>query len=167
MSIVFVYTQLKSKTDNSVLRMYSFNVKTVIFQTIQFCLSTQLSSIWLIDRTLSGTTTPEGTWERWQWRGIPHSPKFQHYWDLTITLFSVKTRTLVGVGSNSSVEMHLVYSTDPANWVTAELDLLHKYWLLSIQGWPQILPAFGQDSLAFIKDARLKVDHLVSGDLPA
>ena len=31
--------------------------KTVPFQTIQFCISTQFNSIWPIDRTLSGATT--------------------------------------------------------------------------------------------------------------
>ena len=41
---IFVYTQL--------------NVKTVLFQTIQFSISTQFSSIWPIDRILSGATTP-------------------------------------------------------------------------------------------------------------
>ena len=44
MSIVFIYTQL--------------NVKTVLFQEIQFRLSTQFSSIWPLDMTLSGATTP-------------------------------------------------------------------------------------------------------------
>ena len=42
-STVFVHTQL--------------NVKAVLFQTIQFSISTQFSSIWSIDRTLSGVTT--------------------------------------------------------------------------------------------------------------
>ena len=31
--------------------------KIVLFQTIQFSISTEFSSIWSIDRTLSGTTT--------------------------------------------------------------------------------------------------------------
>ena len=39
----FIYTQL--------------NVKTVLFQTIQFNISIQFSSIWPIDRTLSDATT--------------------------------------------------------------------------------------------------------------
>ena len=39
----FVYTQL--------------NDQTVLFQTIQFSISTQFSSIWPLDRTLSGATT--------------------------------------------------------------------------------------------------------------
>ena len=33
------------------------NVKTVLFQTIQFSISTQFSSIWPIDRTPLGATT--------------------------------------------------------------------------------------------------------------
>ena len=41
--IVFVHTQL--------------NVKTILFQVIQLSISTQFSSIWFIDRTLSGATT--------------------------------------------------------------------------------------------------------------
>ena len=41
---IFVYTQL--------------NVKTVLFQTVQFSITTQFSSIWPIDRTLSGASTP-------------------------------------------------------------------------------------------------------------
>ena len=47
-SIVFVHTQL--------------NIKTVLFQTIQFSISTQFNSIWSIDRTLSGATTPGQSW---------------------------------------------------------------------------------------------------------
>ena len=70
------------------------NHKTVLFQAIQFGISTQFSSIWSIDRTLSGATTPEleWTWERWQWRGTPHSPKLLHYWNLTIRSSSVISR---------------------------------------------------------------------------
>ena len=36
----------------------SLHVKTDLFQAIQFSISTQFSSIWPIDRTLSGATTP-------------------------------------------------------------------------------------------------------------
>ena len=57
----------------------------------------------------------EWTWERWQWRSIPHSPKLQHYWSLTIRLFNVISRILV-VGSNPSAEMQSVYSAVPADW---------------------------------------------------
>ena len=37
----------------------NLNVKTVLFQAIQFSISTQLTSIWSIDRTLSGATTQD------------------------------------------------------------------------------------------------------------
>ena len=45
------------------------------------------SSIWPIDGTLSDATTP--TWEWWQFKGTPHSPKFEYYWSFTIRLFNV------------------------------------------------------------------------------
>ena len=59
-----------------------------------------VSSIWPIDRTLIRCyySGPEWTWERWQWRGTPHSPKLQHCWNLTIRLFSAISRTLIGGG---------------------------------------------------------------------
>ena len=87
------------------------------FYLKQFSLALVHSFIWLIDRTLcrgynSGT---EWTWERWQWRGTPYSPKLQHYWNLSIWLLSVKSRTLVG-GSYPSTEMQLVYSIALVDW---------------------------------------------------
>ena len=36
--------------------------KTILFQAIQFILSTQFSSIWPIHVTLSGATTPGQSW---------------------------------------------------------------------------------------------------------
>ena len=38
----------------------------------------------------------EWTWEWWQWRGTPHSSNLQHYLNLTMRLFSVVSRTLIG-----------------------------------------------------------------------
>ena len=85
----------------------SLDVKTILFQTIQlsvstvlmsktvlFQISTQLITIWPIDRVLSGTTTLS-TWVRWQWRRAPHSPKHWPHWNLIIRLFSVISRTLI------------------------------------------------------------------------
>ena len=40
---------------------------------------------------------PEWTWEQWQWRGTPHSPKLQHCWNPTIRLVRVISRTLIGL----------------------------------------------------------------------
>ena len=39
-------------------QIHSLKVKTVLFQAIQFIMSTQFSFIWHIDMTLSGATTP-------------------------------------------------------------------------------------------------------------
>ena len=74
--------------------------KTVLFQAIQFCISTQFSSIWPIYRTLVRCyySEPEWTYEWFQWRGTLHSPKLQHYWNLTIRLFHVISRIPVGEG---------------------------------------------------------------------
>ena len=51
---------LPARYDDDDEVVYSqLNVNTVLFKTIQFSISTQLSSTWLIDRTLSGAT-PQG-----------------------------------------------------------------------------------------------------------
>ena len=42
----------------SLAEIHSLNVKTVLFKRIQFSISTQFSSIWPMDRTLSDATTP-------------------------------------------------------------------------------------------------------------
>ena len=83
-SIFFIYTQL--------------NVETVLFQAIQFSISTQFSSIWAIDRTLSGITTsgqsgPGGDGNE----GVLHIPQSSS-WNIIIRLLSVITWTLVGGG---------------------------------------------------------------------
>ena len=78
-------------------------------------ISTQLSSTWPIDRTLSGATTlgqsepgSDGIKGSTQ-----HSQKLQHYWSLTIKLLSVIH--LFGL-SYSSAEVQSVYSKAPADW---------------------------------------------------
>ena len=55
------------------------------------------SSIWPIDRTLIRCyhSKSEWTWKQWRWRDTPHSLELQHYWNLTIKLFSVISRTHV------------------------------------------------------------------------
>ena len=89
------------------------------------------SSIWLIDRTLSGATTPEWTWEQWQWRGTPHSPKFQLYWNLAIRLFSIIYQdTRWGEGrSYPSAEMQLGVFYNPSWLVFTEEDHQNDWWI--------------------------------------
>ena len=91
--------------------------KIVLFQTIQFSISMQCSSIWLIDRTLIMCyhCGPQWTWERWQWRVAPHSPKLQHYWNLTIRFFCVISGTFVGVRGLAPLQRcsRVLYSPQP------------------------------------------------------
>ena len=57
---------------------------------------------------------PEWTWEQWQWRGTAHSPKLQHYWNLTIRLFSVISGTFVtGVFSLSKKGSRCILQPQP------------------------------------------------------
>ena len=72
---------------------------------------------------------PEWIWEQWQWRGAPYSPRPQHYWDLTIRLFSVISRTLVvgeGVLPRCREAVGVFYS--PSRLSKILFDLM---WLLS------------------------------------
>ena len=94
--------------------------KTVLFQIIQFSISTQFKYKYgLIVKNISISsysvysnnsefylTHRKGpircyharagwTWEQWQWSGAPYSQKPQRYWDLTIRQLSVISRTLV------------------------------------------------------------------------
>ena len=47
-------------------------------------------------------------------KGTPHSPKLEHYWRLTIRLFSVIPKTLIEGILHGEVQS--VYSTAPTNW---------------------------------------------------
>ena len=71
--------------------------QTVLFKTIQFSISTQFSSIWSLDRALSGATTPghSGPGSDGNEGDAPHSPKLQHHWNLMIRLISDISRTLI------------------------------------------------------------------------
>ena len=92
----FVYTQLSDQT--------------VLFQTIQFSICTQLKcQTVLFDPIRCYHSGPEWTWDWW------HSPKLQYYWSVTIKLFCVIQRYLLGE-SYHFVVMQSVYSTVSADW---------------------------------------------------
>ena len=57
MSKQFHFKQFSLALVRSLNEVCSLNVKTDLFQAIQFSISTQFSSIWPIDRALSGPTT--------------------------------------------------------------------------------------------------------------
>ena len=105
----FVYTRL--------------NDKAVLFLTIQFSISfvcaqfkfqTVLFDPWIgPDVTIPGQSGPGSDGNE---GGTQHSPKLLHYRRLTISLFSVLSRTLIEEwGSYPSAEMQSVYSTAPAD----------------------------------------------------
>ena len=93
-------------------QIHFYQYKRVLFQTIQLSINTHFSSIWPIDRTLSGAITlgqsGPGRDSNERALRIP-----QHYWDLSTRLFDVISRTLVD--SNSSAEKQSVYSMAPAD----------------------------------------------------
>ena len=97
---------------------HSLNIKTVLFQTIQFNISTQLSSIWPIHRTLSSATTPG--------QSGPGSDGNEGVFNIP-QIFSITgispSECLVSYPGHSlgeffppSAEMQLVYFTAPVNW---------------------------------------------------
>ena len=77
-SIVFVYKQL--------------NIKTLLIQAIQFSISAQFSSIWPYQVQPLQAKVDLGVMAM---KGYPASPKLLHYWNLTIRLFNVISRTLI------------------------------------------------------------------------
>ena len=113
--------------------------KTFLFQAIQFTQTIQFSISMLlvlfnpyIGPSRCYQSGPEWTWEQWQWRGTPYSPKLQHCWNLTIRLFSVMSRTLVSEGSYPSAVVQSVYSTTPADWAKGRNDQPHNNWMQQI-----------------------------------
>ena len=60
-------------------------------------------------------------------KGAPHSPMLQHYWNLTITLFSVICQTLIERGSYPSAEVQSVYSTPhPVDWASDRNEIINQ-----------------------------------------
>ena len=95
----------------------SFNVKTILFQTVQFSVSTQFSSIWLIDRTLSGATTlsPSGLGcnsNKW----VPRISQCSSITGTTPSDCLVSSTGHLFGESSSSADMQSLYSTAPADW---------------------------------------------------
>ena len=117
----FVYTQLNIKTVPFQIIQFSISIefqyqKTVPFQEIQFNLCTQFSSIWPIDSTLSGVTTPRhsglGSDSNEEVFCIPQSSSNTGTspWHCLVSLPGHSLGW-----SYSSAEMQLVYSTNPAD----------------------------------------------------
>ena len=92
--------------------------QTVLFQTNQFSISTQFSSVWAIDKILSGAITPgqsgSGSTGNEGVLCIPQSSS------ITGTLQSDSLVSYLRHSSYSSAEMQSVYSTTLADWATID-----------------------------------------------
>ena len=94
-------------------------MKTVLYQVIQCSISTEFSSIWPIDRALSGATTlgqsgPGSDGNKGVLR-IPQSTSITGT-SQSYCLVSYLGHSLVQRGSYSSTEVQSEYSTAPADW---------------------------------------------------
>ena len=101
--------------------MFCFKLfgQTVLIRTVQFILSTQFSSIWPIDRTLSGATTPSQSGHG----SDGNEGVLCILQSSSITGTSPSDCLLSYTGSSlgefyPSAEMQLVYSTALADWAT-------------------------------------------------
>ena len=95
--------------------------KTVLFQAIEFSKRMQFSSIWPINRTLSGTNTPGQSRPRSDGyeRGTLHSPKAPALLKphQQIVLCHIPDTRVCGEGGlTPSAEVQSVYSTTLADW---------------------------------------------------
>ena len=100
--IVFIYAQLNVKIVPFQTIQFSVSTvsisKSVLFQAIHFSISSQFSSIWPIEKILSGATTlgqrrPGSNGNE----GVLHIPQSSSItWNPTIRFFSVLSRTPIG-----------------------------------------------------------------------
>ena len=115
-SISSYSAQLNSSNSNNSVSMS----KTVSFQTIQFRISTQFSSIWPIDRTLSSATTPgqSGPGSNGN-EGVLRIPQIS---SITGTSPSDGLMSYPGHSLGEfypSAEKQSVYSTTPSDWASS------------------------------------------------
>ena len=130
-----IFIHINSSISNNLIQYkYSFclhtvKCKTVLFQIIQFSISTQFSSIWCIHRILSGATTPS--------QSGPGSDGNKEILCIlqnsSMTGASPSDCLVSYVGhllgeSYPSAEMQSVYSLAPADWVIELLVLDSNTW---------------------------------------
>ena len=114
--------------------------QTVLFQTIQFSISTQFSSLWPIESTLSGASTPGQSGPGCDWnKGVLCMPG-----SLTFRLVSVISRTLVrevlllcrDAVSGPTAVWHSIHAIHNYHWskhINKERNILkNKYFLYKI-----------------------------------
>ena len=123
------------------------NDQTVLFQAIQFSVSKQFSSIWPIDRILSGATPPGSSGPRSNSNiGVLRIPQSSSITEASPShcLVSYPGHSLGK--SYSFAKMELVYSAVPANWAIYEVQnyflmfLIHikVSWLTIVESDPKV-----------------------------
>ena len=97
-------------------------MKTVLFQAIQFGLSTHFSPIWPIDSNPIAATTQSQSGPGSDGKeGVLHIPLSSSITGTSPSDCLVSYPGHLLQESYSSAELQLVYSTAPANWVTRRL----------------------------------------------
>ena len=98
------------------------NVKTVLFQTIQFSISTLFISLLPIDKTLLGATTPGQSWPGSDGKkGLSHIPQSSSI-TRAFPLDCLVSYTRHSLGkAYPSAEIQSVYSTATADWTQFNL----------------------------------------------
>ena len=107
----------------SFVSVRSLNIKTVLFQVIQFSISMHFSSIWPVDRTLSDAATPgQSGPENNSNEGVHSIPQSSRVTGTSASdcLVPYPGHSLAG-GSYLSAEIQSVYSTAPADWANINL----------------------------------------------
>ena len=114
---IYISTVLFQTIQFSISTQFKMS-KTVLFQAIQFSRSTQFSFIWSIDSTLLGATTlgQNGPGSNGS-KGVLHIPQSSSITEASLLdpLESCQGHSLEE--SYPSTEMQLVYSTAPVGWV--------------------------------------------------
>ena len=111
----------------------------IVFQTIQYRISTQFSSIWPIDWTLTGDTTPgqigpgsDGI------NHVLHIPQSSSFTRASLSDFLVSYLGHSLKESYPSTEMQSVYPTAPANWAMGSCAWWMVLLMLSSKAWNQV-----------------------------
>ena len=97
----------------------------MLFQTIKFCISTQFRSIWPMDRTLSGDTTPDQ--RAIAIKGNPDFSKAPALLEPHHQIFSCHIQEIRSGLSYPSGEMQSVFSAVPADWTVRHLGNIPRY----------------------------------------
>ena len=116
-------------------RLFNTNLflytKTVLFQIIQFSISTYLSNIWPLDRIPSGATTPgqSGLGNHSNKIVLRITQSSSITGDSPSDCLESYTWSVIGGGDYPSVEMQLMYSAAPAGSADNQWETCWNIWV--------------------------------------